>query len=82
MTASYAINSDWTSGYCAVVTLTNTSSRAVTWTASLNVSGTLNQMWNANWSQSGSTVTFTGSGWNDTLAAGATSTAIGFCATR
>lgn len=82
MTASYKINSDWTSGYCAIVTLSNSSSSAVTWTASLSVSGTINQMWNANWTQSGSTVTFTGAGWNNSLAAGASSSDIGFCATR
>jgi endoglucanase len=82
VTASYKINNDWTSGYCAVVTLTNSSASAVTWVANMAVSGTINQMWNANWTQSGSTVSFSGAGWNASLAAGASSSDIGFCATR
>lgn len=52
--ASYAINNDWSTGYCAVVTVSN----------------------------SGSSVSFSGTGWNSTLAAGASNTSIGFCATR
>lgn len=80
--ASYAINNDWGAGYCAVVTVSNGSGSALTWLASMSVSGKINQMWNATWSQSGATVSFSGAGWNNTLAAGASNNSIGFCATR
>lgn len=80
--ASYSINSDWGAGYCANVRVVNQGSTAVTWHASLQAQGKLNQMWNATWSQSGNTVSLAGSGWNATLAPGAVMTSIGFCATR
>ncbi len=80
--ASYSINSDWGAGYCANVRVVNQGSTAATWRASLQVQGKLNQMWNATWSQSGSTVSFSGAGWNATLAPGAEMSSIGFCATR
>lgn len=82
VSASYTINNDWGAGYCAVVRLVNNGSSAVTWSASLAVQGTLNQMWNATWAQSGSTVSFKGFAWNSMLAPGAVNTSIGFCANR
>ncbi|MDO6387039.1 cellulase family glycosylhydrolase [Uliginosibacterium sp. 31-12] len=82
VSASYTVNNDWGSGYCATVRLTNTGSSSVTWSAAMNVEGKLSQMWNATWSQSGSTVSFKGMAWNGSLAAGAVNTSIGFCANR
>lgn len=82
VSASYTINNDWGAGYCAVVRLVNDSSTTVTWTASLSVQGSLSQMWNATWEQSGSSVNFKGLAWNGTSAPGAVNTSIGFCARR
>lgn len=80
--ASYSVNSDWGSGYCASVRVENKGSSQVVWQASLNVSGKISQLWNATWTQAGSTLSLFGSGWNKQLAPGAAITAIGFCATR
>lgn len=82
VTASYTIDNDWGSGYCAALTVTNTGSAAVTWRVALNVAGKVTQAWNANWSQSGSTLTVNGLSWNGTLPPKASDGSIGFCATR
>lgn len=80
--ASYSVNSDWGSGYCANVRVENKGSSNVSWQASLSVPGKISQLWNANWTQTGNTLSLSGAGWNSSLAPGAVITAIGFCATR
>ncbi|MFD0636495.1 glycoside hydrolase family 66 protein [Catenulispora yoronensis] len=80
---AYAVQSDWGSGFSASVTITNTGSTAINgWTLAFAFSG--NQQvgggWNANWSQSGHTVTATNQGFNGTIAPGA-SVQIGFTGT-
>ncbi|KAB7780184.1 hypothetical protein CEK66_04710, partial [Xanthomonas sp. LMG 12460] len=45
------------------------------------ISGTVNNLWNATWKQSGTTLSASGVDWNKTLAPGATAE-FGFCAAR
>ncbi|GAA2010288.1 hypothetical protein GCM10009839_00190 [Catenulispora yoronensis] len=82
-TVAYAVQSDWGSGFSASVTITNTGSTAINgWTLAFAFPG--NQQvgggWNANWSQSGHTVTATNQGFNGTIAPGA-SIQVGFTGT-
>ncbi|SHO56497.1 endo-1,4-beta-xylanase [Vibrio quintilis] len=79
---SIAITSDWDGGYCAAVTVTNKSDQALDWHFDMTIDGTINNLWNATWSQEGSTVAMSGAGWNNTLAAGQSNSSIGYCATR
>jgi endoglucanase len=51
------------------------------WTVTTQVSGTINNLWNAQWTQQGSQLTASGLHWNKTLAPGATAE-FGFCAQR
>ncbi len=80
--AEFTINNQWNSGYCATVKVTNNTTKTVQWTTQLTVTGTVNNMWNAKWSQAGTTLTFSGPDYQPTLAAGASFTGAGFCANR
>lgn len=82
--ASYAISSDWGQGYCADMTVKNTSTTtAQAWKAVLTVAGRVYQMWNGSYVQSGSQLTVSPTqSWNMTIPAGGTLTGIGFCANR
>ena len=71
--------SSWNTGYCANVTVTNPNSTELTWTVSLDIGATVTNLWNAVWTQSGTTITASGVSWNATLQAGQ-STQFGFCA--
>ena len=51
------------------------------WAISVPVSGTINNLWNATWSQAGGSLSASGVSWNQTLAPGA-SAEFGFCAAR
>jgi endoglucanase len=77
------ITSDWGTGYCADLAVTNTGTVSEIWKVSFAVQGTINQMWNATYSQAGSVVSAQGVSYNNVIAAGATiSPTIGFCANR
>ena len=82
VTSDVAINSDWGSGYCANLVLTNTSAEPQTWNLELEVEGAISSLWGANWSQSGSTLAVSGLNWNGTLQPGQSNNSVGFCATR
>ncbi|MBN1429493.1 MAG: cellulose binding domain-containing protein [Anaerolineae bacterium] len=82
VTVSVTTQSDWNTGYCANVTVTNTGSTPVDWTVSFPVVGTVNNMWNVIWSQSGNTITAEGVSWNNILQPGESSHDIGFCAAK
>lgn len=82
VTATVNINNDWGSGYCAILTLNNTGVTAATWNVSVSVEGSVNNLWNGNWSQSGSTLSVSGVGWNSTIQPGQADTSVGFCASR
>lgn len=75
---------DAASSYCRNVVLKNTNSTAVTWTVQFDLpfAGNFINVWNFNYTKSGKTITATGVGWNNVLAAGKTSDSIGFCATK
>lgn len=82
VSASYTINNDWTSGYCATIKVTNAGTATVKWTTSLKVQGTVTQLWNASWSQSGDTLSLAGPSWSPSLGPGEQFTGAGFCANR
>jgi cellulase/cellobiase CelA1 len=69
----------WNVGFTGSVKVTNTGTTPLTWTLGFTFpSGQqVTQGWSATWTQTGSTVSAVGLGWNATLAPGA-STDIGF----
>ncbi|MBF9127894.1 lytic polysaccharide monooxygenase [Plantactinospora sp. S1510] len=72
-TASIRVDSSWSGGYQATVTVRNTgSATANPWTATWTMpsGSTVSQGWNATVSQSGSTVTATAPSWSPPLAPG------------
>ncbi len=81
VTAAVSINDDWGTGYCAQVTVTNSSSVPVDWVVSFNIEGTIRDLWNAVYIQSGDSVTAEGESWNNVVSPGS-SVNFGFCADR
>lgn len=81
-TANVEITSDWGGGYCGTLLITNNSNAPVTWNVSVMVDGTVNNLWNGDWSQSGSTLTVRGLNWNSQIQPGQTESSVGFCASR
>ena len=75
---TYAVQSQWSTGFTAAITIQNTGPAITSWTLAYSYSGTqqLQQGWSGNWSQSGPNVTVTNAAWNGSLATGA-STQIG-----
>lgn len=82
ITTRVTTESDWSSGYCAGVAVTNGGSQPADWQVTVAVDGTVTQTWNATVVASPpGQLTAGGVAWNDVLAAGA-STSFGFCAAR
>jgi cellulase/cellobiase CelA1 len=79
--AQLQIASDWGSGYCANVTVTNTGATQVVWATDIVVQGTIRQQWSATGSAANGIVRFLGVAWNRELLPGR-STQFGFCADR
>jgi endoglucanase len=78
--AAYTVSSDWGSGFNVNVTVTNTGTSAIkSWTVAWTFGGSqkISSMWNANYTQSGSTVTATNASYNGAIAAGG-NTSFGF----
>jgi endoglucanase len=78
--AAYSVQTDWGSGFTAVLTVTNTGTSAITgWTVTYSYAGnqTLQSGWSGNWTQSGKAVTVTNASYNGSLAAGAAATGVG-----
>lgn len=75
------MTSDWGTGYCADVTVTNPSAQTIVWEVTFELDGSLSSLWSAEYDVSGNTVTATGVSWNRELAP-QDSTSFGFCATR
>src|ERR1022692_166005 len=73
----YTVN-QWSTGFTASVTITNTGTPITSWTLAYSYTGNqaLAQGWSGNWTQSGKNVTVTNASWNGSLATGA-STQIG-----
>jgi lysophospholipase L1-like esterase len=78
---TYAIQSQWTGGFSANITITNTSTTAINgWILKFTFPATsqsITQGWSATWSQAGQNVTVTNLSWNSSIAAGS-SVGIGF----
>ncbi len=68
----------WETGECNDVVVTNVSGAEVTWTVDLDLAGTINQAWNCVYSEMDQVGSFSGVGFNATLAADETAT-FGFC---
>ncbi|EWS78053.1 hypothetical protein AF72_07780 [Xylella taiwanensis] len=62
------MDTDWGTGYCQRVQVTNTGNSRNTWTVQVPMKGKVENLWNAQWSQNGTTLTASGMDWNKTLA--------------
>jgi cellulase/cellobiase CelA1 len=85
LSATSTLDSQWDTGYCATVKVTNGSSRTLTPKSvsfTLNSQVTLTDAWNATVSRSGSQVTGVFADWAAPLAPGQSSTDLGFCTNR
>src|ERR1039457_6224485 len=73
----YTVN-QWSTGFTAAVTITNTGTPVTSWTLAYSYTGNqdLTQAWSGNWTQSGENVTVTNASWNGSLATGG-STSLG-----
>jgi hypothetical protein len=81
---------DWTSGYCATVKVTNNTANPVDWNVNFSLAqfngGTIYTFWNAVYTQNGNKITNVHANpanpWNKTLKPGESTHDIGFCANR
>ncbi|GIJ24098.1 endo-1,4-beta-xylanase A [Micromonospora lutea] len=74
-------NSDSGGGYCATITATNTGDKAVEWSAIVDLEGDIYDAWNFKRERLGDgSYRIKGVDWNRTLAAGASTFSIGYCA--
>jgi hypothetical protein len=75
---TYAVTSDWGSGFTAAVTIKNDGPALTSWSLQYAYAGNqkLSQGWSATWSQTGTQVTAANASWNGNLGQGA-STQIG-----
>ncbi|GIJ79114.1 endo-1,4-beta-xylanase [Micromonospora phaseoli] len=74
-------NSDSGGGYCATITATNNSDKAVKWSAVVDLEGDIYNAWNFERKRlSDGSYRISGVDWNRTLAAGASTFSIGYCA--
>ncbi|MFF1293346.1 MULTISPECIES: cellulase family glycosylhydrolase [unclassified Streptomyces] len=76
-TAAYTVSSDWGGGFNAEVKVTNTGTTAISsWKVTWTWSGSqrVTSMWNASYTQTGSTVTASNASHNGSVAAGASAT--------
>lgn len=81
LTTTVSKTADWVSGYCADVAVKNTTPNPIDWVVTFTIEGRVSSLWNANYSQSGNTVTAEGVSWNNIVQSGGTVT-FGFCASR
>ncbi|MEV7734137.1 cellulase family glycosylhydrolase [Streptomyces sp. NPDC088921] len=77
----YSVTSQWDSGFQGAVKITNNTAAMSSWSLAFDFAGgqKLTQGWNAQWSQSGTTVTAASESYNGSLATGA-SVSAGFIA--
>jgi cellulase/cellobiase CelA1 len=75
------VRSDWGSGYCADVQVSNRHAFSLVWQVSLIVNDTINALWDGVYTQQGPQTIVRGTTWNRLLRPGQ-STVFGFCATR
>ena len=67
---TYSVTSQWSTGFTASITITNTGDALTSWTLGYSYAGNqqLTQGWSGNWTQSGENVTVTSASWNGSLA--------------
>ncbi len=65
-----AIVNAWGSGYQAEVTVSTNGADPIDWDETFETSGTVQDLWNADWSQTANTVRIRGMSWNNTVVAG------------
>ncbi len=73
-TVHYAISSQWSGGFGATITITNTSTSTINgWSLQFSFANgqTITQLWNGSYTQSGGAVTVTNAPYNGTIAPGA-----------
>jgi len=75
------ISSDWGTGFCTNVAVTNNSTSTVLWETTYDVGGSITSLWNAQATSVDPLTHFMGEQWNDSLQAGE-STSYGYCAER
>jgi hypothetical protein len=75
------VRSDWGSGYCADVRVSNPQPSSLLWQVSLTVGDTITTLWDAVYTQQGHQAIIRGTAWNRVLAPGQ-SIVFGFCAAR
>ncbi|RMG87837.1 MAG: PKD domain-containing protein, partial [Bacteroidetes bacterium] len=78
---TFTVTSDWGTGYCAEITLTNNGTSAINgWTLDFDLIASITSLWNGTWSSNGSNnYTVNDAGWNANIPAGGSVT-FGFCA--
>ncbi|MSX64126.1 MAG: hypothetical protein F2763_05480, partial [Actinobacteria bacterium] len=82
VSATTTITTDWSSGYCADVAISTTSSLAKTWSTVLPSGISMGSIWNAKQSTGASgSIIAQGASWNPTVKAGEP-TSFGYCANR
>ncbi|HEY0051180.1 MAG TPA: cellulose binding domain-containing protein, partial [Pyrinomonadaceae bacterium] len=81
LTTDINIVNDWGGGYCADVTVANTTANPIDWTVSFTIEGTVSGLWNVAYVQNGNTVTAEGFSWNNIIQPQG-SLAFNFCANR
>lgn len=79
LTVTVVQDSNWQSGYCDTVSVKNTGSSTLVWEVSLELDGTITDLWNATSTPDGSKVKFKGLEYNAVLDAGEMAS-FGFCA--
>jgi len=85
LNGSLVVTTDWGTGYCVELRITNPNSSPTTdWSASFNTNGTtIYDAWNVNRTASTGSVTMTpNQPWARVIPAGGTSNSLGFCANR
>ena len=80
VTGTFTVNSDWGTGYCAEIVLTNNGTTAVNgWTLTFTTADNITSLWNGDYTADGNEITVTDGGWNGTIPPGGTAT-FGYCA--
>ncbi|MEZ4888378.1 MAG: glycosyl hydrolase family 8 [Chitinophagales bacterium] len=76
----FTVDNVWNTGYCATVKIINNTNANINgWTLNFNLNANINNLWNANWSNSGNNYTASNLSWNANIPAGGNKT-FGFCA--
>jgi cellulase/cellobiase CelA1 len=79
--ASFALQSDWGSGYCAQVRLSSASRSPITWAATFPLRDHVSTVWNATLTVANGRAKAVGLGWDATVSATAPQS-FGYCADR